>query len=403
MRYASITDRLAGLGGEKWRVHLAARAMAAAGEDVIELTIGEPDQVPAQDLLAACVSAIHGGRTRYAGGQGEPALLDALAERYTARTGRDITRDNVIALPGTQTGLFAVMLALVERGDTVLVGDPLYATYQAVIGAAGATARYVPLREEAGFRMAADDLSAAITPSCRVLLLNSPHNPTGAVLTGEDIEAIGAVCEAHDLWIVCDEVYEHLIFDGRFASPLDNARLAERAVALSSISKSHASPGFRSGWAVGPAELIRRLLPICEAMLFGNQPFIADMTVHALTQPNATAPELTATYKRRSALISRVLGNAAGLRPLAPQAGMFSLVDVSGTGLSSAVFAERLLREHKVAVMPGTSFGENAAPYVRLSLTVPDDTLAEAAERMAAFASDLADAMTHPSLASGRS
>jgi arginine:pyruvate transaminase len=177
----------------------------------------------------------------------------------------------VLCFPGTQTALFATMLGLAERGDTVLVGDPLYATYEGVIRATGAEPVTVPLRAEHGFHLRAEDVEAAVDARARVLLLNTPHNPTGAVLSREEIARIGAVCRWHDLWIVCDEVYEELILDGRdFASPFDDAALAERTVVVSSISKSHAAPGFRSGWAVGPEAFCTRLLPVSETMLFGN-------------------------------------------------------------------------------------------------------------------------------------
>ncbi len=146
------------------------------------------------------------------------------------------------------------------------------------------------------------------------MLLNSPHNPTGAILTRDEIAAIGEVCKRHDLWIVCDEVYEELIFDGEFVSPLDFADLAERSVAVSSISKSHAAPGFRSGWAVGPEEFCARLLPVSETMLFGNQPFIADMTTYALTEPSPTAGTLRETYKRRAQLVADELAGSAWRR-----------------------------------------------------------------------------------------
>ena len=159
-----------------------------------------------------------------------------------------------MCLPGTQTALYAVLRALVGPGDEVLVGDPMYATYEGVVAATGATVVPVPLRPEHGFRMQAADVAARITPRTRVLFLNTPHNPTGAVLTRQDVRALGAVARAHDLWIVSDEVYEEMVFDGgAFASPLDEADLADRTVVIASISKSHAAPGFRSGWCVGPA------------------------------------------------------------------------------------------------------------------------------------------------------
>ncbi|TPW29914.1 pyridoxal phosphate-dependent aminotransferase [Pararhizobium mangrovi] len=389
MHYASITERLADLGSGKWAVHLAARERIASGEPIIELTIGEPDVPVDPALVAACTDAMTAGRTRYSSGRGEPELLAVLAEKYSERAGRRVTPENVLCFPGTQTALFAVMLTLTEAGDDVLVGDPFYATYEGIIRASGAGMRTVPLRAEAGFRMQAKDLEAAITPECRVLLLNSPHNPTGAVLSAEDVAAIGAVCEKHDLWIVCDEVYEELVFEGEAASPFDDPRFAERAIAVSSISKSHAAPGFRSGWAIGPAEFCRRALPVSETMLFGNQPFIADMTTAALSNDPGTSRGMRKAYRRRARLIEEALREAPGLRPLPPAAGMFILLDVSPTGLAGADFALALLDEAGVAVMPGSSFGDNAEAYVRLSLTVPDETLREACRRIGDFAASL--------------
>ena len=385
MTYASITDRLAGLGSGKWEVHFAGRRRKAAGHDVIELTIGEPDIPPDPALLDICAEAMRTGRTRYSNGQGEEALLDAIAAKYNRRTGRTITTDQVLCFPGTQTALFTVMAGLVEGGDAVLIPDPYYATYEGVVRATGATVVPVPTWDRHRFHLQAADLEAAITPATKVLLLNTPHNPTGAVLSAAEIAEIGAVCRKHDLWIVADEVYEDLILQGTFASPFDRADLADRTIVCSSISKSHAAPGFRSGWAVGPVAFCERLLPVSEIMLFGGQPFIADMTAHALTHDIPTAATMRAAYARRAALVCKALAGTA-LKPLSPEAGMFLLIDVRATGLSGDAFARGLLDAEDVATMPGASFGAQAEGFIRLSLTVPDDKLAEACDRIARFA-----------------
>lgn len=385
MRYASITDRLASLGSEKWAVHSEARRRKAMGEPIIELTIGEPDMPPHQKLLEEATRAMHAGRYRYSNGRGEPAVVDALVRKY-ARRRPGVTAANVLCFPGTQTALFAVMLGLVEKGDAVLVGDPLYATYEGVIRAAGADQVLVPLRPEKGFHMQTDDLERAITPQCRVLLLNTPHNPTGAVLTAAEIAAIGEVCRRHDLWIVCDEVYEELVFSGDFASPFDDPALAERTIVCSSISKSHAAPGFRSGWAIGPEEFASRLLSVSETMLFGVQPFIADMTAYALDNPIDTSARMRQSYKSRADRIVAGLDDAPQLIPLPPEAGMFIVVDVSATGMSGEAFAWALLEEEQVAVMPGSSFGAGAGDFIRLSLTVPEEKIDEACRRISALA-----------------
>ena len=388
MRYASITDRLAHLGSGKWALHIRARQMRDAGVDVIELTIGEPDLPVDPSLVEACQQAMNAGRYGYSNGRGEPAVVAALTEKYRKRR-PDVTGSNVLCFPGTQTALFAVMTGLTEAGDGVLVGDPLYATYDGVVRSTGAHRVTVPLRPEHGFRMQAADLEKSVTPECKVLLLNTPHNPTGAVLTAGEIAAIGDVCRRHDLWIVCDEVYEELVFSGSFASPFDNPALAERTVVVSSISKSHAAPGFRSGWAIGPEEFATRLLPVSETMLFGVQPFIADMTAYALTHPIDTSAKMRASYKSRADRIAQALAGTVGIRPLPPQAGMFILVDVRATGLSGEAFAWALLEQEGVAVMPGSSFGEQAEDFVRLSLTVSEDKIDEACLRIRALAERL--------------
>lgn len=390
MKTASILERVAGLGSDKWRVHVLARQMAARGEPVIQLTIGEPDQPTPTELIAAAHQALQAGRTGYSNGRGEAAVLAALAAKYSQRSGRAVGTDQFIWVPGTQSALYLLLTGLVETGDEVLVADPCYATYHGLVRATGAHLVPVALRPERGFRLDADDLARAVTPATRLVFLNSPHNPTGAVLGRDDMRAIGAVAKAHDLWILSDEVYETLVFDGPgatpFASPFDDADLAERTVLASSLSKSHAAPGFRAGWAAGPAAFISRLLPLAESMLFGAQPFIADMAAEALSRDFAVTAQMREAYARRAAQVARTLADVPGLVVHRPQAGMFVMLSVHGLGLSGEVFADRLLAEAKVAVMPGSAFGQAAAGMVRLSLTVPDERLAEGCARLAAWA-----------------
>lgn len=389
MKYASVTDRLAGLGGARWRLHAEARALAASGREIIELTIGEPDVAMPETMIDAATRAMRAGRTGYSNGRGEPALLQALSARYSRRTGRHVATDQFLCLPGTQTAIYAVLQTLVEQGDEVLLGDPAYATYEGCIAAAGATMVPVPLRPEHGFRMQAADLEARITPRTRVIFLNTPHNPTGAVLTRDELRAIGEVARRHDLWILSDEVYEELVYAGvDFASPFDDALLAERVVATSSISKSHAAPGVRSGWCVASREFCARALPLAETMLFGNQPFLADMTAEAVMAPSPVAAGMAARFARRAALIAERLHDHASLAVSRPQGGMFALVDVRAVCASGEAFARRLLHRKNVAVMPGESFGASLQGWLRLSLTQPDERLATACDRILELAEE---------------
>ncbi|MDD9908202.1 MAG: pyridoxal phosphate-dependent aminotransferase [Ahrensia sp.] len=385
MATASVLNRVAALGTQRWAVHFMGRQRALKDPDFIELTIGEPDLPMATDLIGIAEQAMRSGRTRYSVGKGEPALLEALARKYSARTGRDISPAHFLAFPGTQAALAIVMQGLVEAGDAVLVPDPNYATYEGVVRMTGADFVPVPMDAANGFRLTADQLRDAMVPNAKVLLLNNPHNPTGAVLSREAVSEIGSVCREHGLWIISDEVYETLIYGHLFASPFDEAALADHTITVSSISKSHAAPGFRSGWAAGPPWVMDRIQPLSEALLFGNQPFIADMTVHALDHPGTVGAQMAAAYQKRITTLMKAFERSV-LKPLKPQAGMFMLVDVSATGLDGEAFARRLL-ENGVSVMPGTSFGTQAASFVRLSLTVPEDRLLEAAQRMVAMAS----------------
>jgi arginine:pyruvate transaminase len=386
MRFASLTERLTHLGGAKWAVHMRARELAAAGRDIIELTIGEPDVPTPPALIEAAAAAMRAGRTGYSNGRGEAGLLAALAARYSRRTGRRIGTDQIVCLPGTQTVLYAVMRTLLDPGDEVIAGDPMYATYEGVVAAAGGRIVPVPLRPERGFRLDPADVAAAMTERTRIILLNTPHNPTGAVLPPEVLAALGRIAAAHDLWIVSDEVYEELVHPGvAFASPFDDPATAARTVVAASISKSHAAPGFRSGWCVGPAEFAARLVPLSETMLFGSQPFIADMTAAAVAAPSPVAGPMAARMAARARLIADRLDGWRGLGVHVPEAGMFALLDVRATGLSGEAFARALLETAGVATMPGEAFGRGLAGWVRLALTQPDDRTATACDRIAGF------------------
>lgn len=390
MRLTAITERLAGLGGGKWEVHAKARQMAAAGADLVEMTIGEPDVPTPPELIEAAAQAMHAGRTGYSDGRGEARLRAALAEAYTTSRGRHFGPENILCFPGTQTALYAVLQGVAEPGTDVLVGDPMYATYEGVIRASGAEMVPVPLRPEAGFRMQASDIAARITPRSRAILLTTPHNPTGAILTPQDLREIGELAVQHDLWIISDEVYEQLVFEGaEFVSPLSDPALADRVIAVSSISKSHAAPGFRSGWCAGPEDFCTALLPVSETMLFGNQPFIADMTEKAVREGSSVAAGMASRFAARAALLEQRLHGETRLHVHRPEAGMFALIEVSATGMDGDAYAWDLLNSG-VAVMPGSAFGEGLTDWVRVALTIDDTSFATALDRIVAHANSKA-------------
>ena len=390
MRFAAITGRLAGLGSEKWAVHIAGKRRAAHGEKMIFLSIGEPDLPPPAAIMDMAERQMRAGRTRYSNGRGEPEVLAALSRMYSRRTGRTITPQQFLFLPGTQTALYAAMMTLIDLGHEVLMADPYYATYEGVIAAAGGVPVPVRVNPDHGFHLKAADLEKAITPRTRVLLMNTPSNPTGAVFTAEEIARIGRLCEKHDLWIVSDEVYATLTYGNAvFASPFDMAELEKRTVVVSSVSKSHAMPGFRCGWIAASEEFCARALPITETMLFGSQPFLEDATAFALDNHFPEIDEMKRTYERRARAVVAGLKGAKTVSARMPEGGMFVMVDVRKTGLSGEVFAMKLLTEENVVTMPGESFGAGGAGHLRVSLTVDEDQIKEACKRIVRLAGKL--------------
>jgi len=390
MRFARVTQRLAGLGSEKWAVHIEGRRRADLGEPMIFLSIGEPDSPPPAAIFDVAERQMRAGRTRYSNGRGEPDVLRALSRLYTERTGRSISTSQFLFLPGTQTALYVAMMVLVELGDEVLMADPYYATYEGVIAAAGGIAVPVRVDPDHGFHLKAAALEKAITPKTRVLLMNTPSNPTGAVFTREEISRIGKVCEQHDLWIICDEVYASLTYGNTvFASPFDRAELEKRTVVVSSVSKSHAMPGFRCGWIASSEEFCAAALPVSETMLFGSQPFLEDATAFALDNHFPEVDAMKHAYERRAQVLVEGLRASKTIQARMPEGGMFVMVDVRKTGLSGRAFAERLLAEENVVTMPGESFGAGGAGHLRVALTVDESQIAEACRRIARLADRL--------------
>ena len=387
MRFAKICERLQGLGSEKWAVHIEGRRRANLGTPVIFLSIGEPDAPPPDAIMDAANERMRAGRTRYASNRGEPDILNALSRNYTQRTGRTISTHQFIFLPGTQTALYAAMNCVIDLGDEVLMADPYYATYEGVVASAGGTVVPVKVDPDHGFHLKAAELEKAITPKSRALLLNSPSNPTGAVLTRSEIAAIGKVCEKHDLWIISDEVYSTLTYGNHsFASPFDIPELEKRTVVVSSLSKSHALPGFRLGWIAASEQFCDAAISLTETMLFGSQPFLEDAAAFALDHDFPEVASMKHAYERRARVLVNGLKGAKHVSARMPEGGMFVMVDVRKTGLSGEAFARRLLDEENVVTMPGESFGAGGAGHLRVALTVDEDQISEACRRIAALA-----------------
>jgi arginine:pyruvate transaminase len=390
MKFAKIAERLAGLGSEKWAVHSEGKRRAAAGEPMIFLSIGEPDLAPPQAILAKAREELRVGKLHYSAGQGEVSVRDALSRYYTKQTDRPISADQFLFLPGTQTALYVAFTAILNEGDEVLLLDPYYATYEGVIAAPGGVAVPVPLDPDRGFHPDIAAIEAAITPRTKAILLNSPSNPTGAVFTRDEIAAIGALSKKHDLWIVSDEVYASMTYGNHiFCSPFFDKDLEERVIVTSSISKSHAVPGFRCGWIAASKEFCAKILSVSESMLFGSQAFLEDATAFALDHEFEEIAKMRSAYQARAKALINGLQSSKNVSARMPEGGMFVMIDVRKTGLSGENFARRLMQEHNVVTMPGESFGTCGKGHLRVALTVDEIQIAEAAKRIVALSNSL--------------
>lgn len=389
MKFSNRTDRIAGKGSRAWKVHRDAYEMKQQDRNVILLTVGDPDQRTPEVLIEGVIDALQARETGYAPILGFDDVRDAIAARFASVTGRPCRRSNVSVVPGAQAGLFCALQCLVEEGDEVIVPEPTYATYESVIGSAGGKMVNVPLRPERGFHPDIETIAAAITPRTRAIWINSPHNPTGAVMTADEVAAICGLCREHDLWLISDEVYETLAFSAQHVSPWSLPDMAERTVVISSISKSHAAPAMRFGWVIGPPELTDHMANLILCMFYGAPRFIQRAALAALSNEPPLVAEMKKVYERRAASMSAILSTAPRCRVWPPEAGMFIMLDVRDTGMNGDTFAERLLAEQGVAVLSCEGFGPSASGHLRISLTAPDNLLSEAARRIVAFSTSI--------------
>ena len=381
MKFSLLVNRIGGEGAATWLTHYEAVAARERGEDVIILSVGDPDLETPAPVVERAIAQLRGGDTHYVAAAGRLALRQAIARAHTARCGQAVGADNVVFVAGAQNALFVTSLCLAGPGDEVVTFEPLYPTYPATIEVSGARlVRAPPTRE---LRPDVDALAALITPRTRAILWASPNNPSGIVLHETELAAIAELARRHDLWLVVDEVYAGLAPGGRV--PSLGARLPERVVTLGSLSKSHAMTGWRAGWLIGPRELTVNAENLAMCMLFGMPGFIQEAAVTAL----AIAPEAEARMRaycaaRQQRLAQGIRGIGA-LRALEPEAGMFMLIDVTASGLSGAQFARALYASQRVSVMDGAAFGQAAAHCVRVCFATEEDTLDAACARLRRF------------------
>lgn len=391
------TDRVSQLQNEgAYAVLAAATKLEREGRDIVHLEIGQPGFPSPEHVVEAGVDAIRGGKTKYSSPDGTPALREAIAD-YVARTrGVPVTPDEVVVGPGAKPGLFFPTLALVQPGDEVIYPDPGFPTYRAMIQVAGAVPVPVPLRPDgASFDM--DAFRAAVTPATKLIVLNSPANPTGGVMPSEDVEEVARVAKENDAWVLTDEIYSRLVYPAEDGTPgsapsvFSIPGMRDRTVLVDGFSKTYCMTGWRLGWAVMPAALARRVELLVVHSVGCTATFTQEAGLAALVGPQEGVDAMVEEYRRRRDFVVGALNDIPGVSCPVPEGAFYAFPDVSSFGLSSKEVADRLLREGGVAVLPGTDFGANGEGKIRLSYVGDMETLEEGVRRIAAALGKIAE------------
>jgi aspartate aminotransferase len=379
-RMASRVSQLNGEGA--LAVYSRAKELERMGRSVIHLELGEPDFHPAAPIVDALRNAVAAGRDRYCSTRGLPALREAIAA-YLKRTRRlNVAAEQVLVAPGCKMALSLAMMALVEPGDEVLYPDPGFPIYPSFTRGLGATAVPFGLEEKNQFQPDLEEIAAKITPRTRVLIFNSPNNPTGTVFSSNALQRIAELAQKHDLWVVSDEIYARILFGGDYQSIWALPGMAERTVIIDGFSKSFAMTGWRLGYAVAPVPVIDAMDLLVLNTFTCAAEFTQVAAIEALRDSAGAVNAMVEEYRKRRELFIAGLNRIPGFRCQAPQGAFYAWVNIEETGLSAEEVQTILLEEGGVAGIAGAAFGPGGKNYLRFSLVSARNLLEDALERM---------------------
>jgi aspartate/methionine/tyrosine aminotransferase len=378
-----IASRVSQLNGEgALAVYSRAKELERAGHSVIHLELGEPDFHPAAPIVDALRNAVAAGRDRYCATRGLPALRDAIAA-YLKRTRRlDVAAGQVLVAPGCKMALSLAMMALIDPGDEVLYPDPGFPIYPSFTRGLGATAVPFGLEEKNQFQPDLDEIATKITPRTSVIVFNSPNNPTGTVFSPTALEKIAVLAQRHDLWVLSDEIYARILFDGEYQSIWGLTGMAERTVIIDGFSKSFAMTGWRLGYAVAPVHVIDAMDLLVLNTFTCAAEFTQVAAIEALRDTTGAVDRMVEEYRNRRDLFVAGLNRIPGFRCQVPQGAFYAWVNIEDTGLSAAEVQAILLEEGGVAGIAGAAFGPYGGNYLRFSLVSARNLLEDALERM---------------------
>ncbi len=378
-----IASRMSVMSGEgALSVFARAKELEAQGQSIIHLELGEPDFHPGKSVIDSAARALVEGKDRYCAVNGVPALKQEIAAYLDRTRNIKVAAENVVIAPGCKIALFQSMMALLEPGDEVLFPDPGFPGYPSITLGLGAVPVPFELSARNKFQPNPDEIASKITSRTRMLLTNSPGNPTGTVYTDEVQRALAELAVKHDLWVLSDEIYARIIYGGEYLSMLRYPGMAERTLIIDGFSKSFAMTGWRLGYTVAPPDVV----PALSMMVVNTYTCVAEFTqyaaIEALRDRENNTPRMVGEFARRRDQFARDLNQVPGFRCLPPQGAFYAWVDITDTGTSAENICRILLEEGGVAAIPGAAFGAAGKDFVRFSFASSTETLKEAVARI---------------------
>ncbi|MEO0050207.1 MAG: pyridoxal phosphate-dependent aminotransferase [candidate division WOR-3 bacterium] len=385
MRLASRMEQL----GTETAFDVLCRAKALECQmEVIHLEIGEPDFSTPQHIVEAAKEALDQGWTHYGPSAGLPELRAAIAEYAGRLRGQRFFPEQVVVTPGAKPVMAFAIMALVETGDEVIYPNPGFPIYESMIEYMGGRPVPIRLREERGFRLDAEELAAMVNPRTKLIVINSPANPTGGVLTKEDLRLIAETALKNNVWVLADEIYSEIVYDTRFESISQFTEIHPRLIILDGFSKTFAMTGWRVGYGIMPVEMAEKMARIETNINSCTTTFVQRACLAALKGPREPVEKMVAEFKRRRDFIVDGLNQLPGFRCLKPQGAFYVFPNIEGTGMDCKVLSDRLLEEEGVACLAGTCFGKFGDGFLRFSYANSIENIAKALERMRRFLSN---------------
>lgn len=385
-----LARRMKRLGTETaFEVLEKAKALEARGRSVIHLEIGEPDLDTPQFIKEAAKRALDDGWTHYGPSAGLPELRQAIAEEASRLRRVSFNPEQVVVTPGGKPIMSFAIMACVDESDEVIYPNPGFPIYESMISFMGGIPVAIPLREENDFRLDVEELKRRISKKTKMIIINSPHNPTGSVLEKHDLQAIADIAVNRDIWVLSDEIYSRVIYEGTFESIAQFPEMRDRLIVLDGFSKTYAMTGWRVGYGLMPEDLAAQMARIETNINSCTTTFIQRACIEALKGPQDEVDKMVAEFKRRRDVIVEGLNRIKGIRCRKPRGAFYVFPNVQGAGLDCEALAECLLEKAGVACLAGTCFGEYGDGYMRLSYATSMKNIVEALERIARICSGL--------------